>query len=75
MSEYAFPHDSIMVDGGNKRAGMTLLDYFAGKAMGAFCQGAQVRLLTFVAIDFATRVVALKKRVLFCPLLPHPLFP
>jgi hypothetical protein len=35
---------------------------------------AKVCLLTFVAIDFATRFVALKKRVLFCPLPLHPQF-
>jgi hypothetical protein len=35
----------------------------------------QMRLLTFAAIDFVTHLVALKKRVLFCPRLPHPPFP
>jgi Zn-dependent oligopeptidase len=42
----------------------------------AFCKpNAKARLLTFAAIDFATLLVALKKRVFFCPLFLLLLFP
>jgi hypothetical protein len=67
----------FVISGGFYRAGggtpfRRLAFLFAPRLNGE--PNGKVRLLTFVAIHFATRCVAQKKRVLFCPLPQLPLF-